>query len=173
MRVFETRVFPFLLLLFLASCTVVVPHAHATSYADVPIDSLWVHADCVVEGNVVQIWSGWTPDSTSIRTWIQLDVLIVHAGPCVIGLRTLGFWGGETDSVASVVDGTPSFAVGERVLLFLDERPGVLFPTLGLDMGKFTVSINPTTGEERLVSRHYGRVSRSSLLQAKRARGPR
>ena len=81
------------------------------------------------------------------------EVLKGTAGPGVLQLSQPG---GQVGDVVAAVADAPSFAVGERALLFLSRRPDGLLRVAHLYMGKFSVEHDVTLGEPVAVRRVPG-----------------
>lgn len=147
-----------------------VSPAAATFLPEIPIPDLWANADCVIEAHVDSTRAEWDVPSGLIVTRVHLDVLAVHQGSCVTGLRTLTVAGGVVDSVGLAIPLAPTFASGEHVLLFLDEHPGLLMPVLAMDQGKFTIEPEPVGGTLHLRNRLHHSIPRGDVLGRLRGR---
>jgi cysteine-rich repeat protein len=78
-------------------------------------------------------------------------------GDFASGAITLKQPGGEVGGQRLVIYGSPSFRVGERVLLFLTRASDGSLHTSHLAMGKFGIAVDPDTGSE-LAVRSFGRA---------------
>jgi len=117
---------------------------HATTLVMMSDQDLVRGSSVIVVGQVLSIRS--TTESTArIETTIDLKVetsikgLVAHEITFVIP-------GGTAGSVQRVIFGAPQFARGERVLVFLRERPDGVLAVTGLAMGKYSI-VSATIGE--------------------------
>jgi hypothetical protein len=128
------------------------------------VETLSRTADCILEAQVVSVRSRWNPAHTQIFTDVDLVVSAVHAGTCAPGPRRLSLLGGAVGDTALVLSSSPGYEVGERVLLFLDERPGLYVPTVGMDAGKWSLE-EAAAGQPAVWSnRRFGRFEPATLL---------
>ena len=127
--------------------------ANATTVV-VPSDAqLFAASRAVVEGTVREIRSRRIDGGRQIVTYVTIDVATVHAGDLEPGPIVLRELGGEVGDDFSIVFGSAEYAVGERVLVFLDADPEGILRTWGLFLGKYAVK----AGERGLVvSRRAG-----------------
>jgi hypothetical protein len=148
--------------------------SRATFVREYTVTELWSLADCVIEAFVDSVRYRTLPVSGHIVTDVHLDVTVVHQGPCSTGPRVLTQAGGISGAVRLTIAQQPGFMPGEHVLLFLDEYPGMLFPVLALDQGKFTVTPGPHPGDQVFRNRLHGALDRDTLFRRLRpARSPR
>lgn len=114
----------------------------------VPSDAqLFAASRAVVEGTVREIRSRKVDGGRQIVTYVTIDVATVFAGDLEPGPIVLRELGGEVGDDFTIIDGSPDYRVGERVLLFLDASPSGVLRTWGLFLGKYTVR----AGESGLV----------------------
>jgi hypothetical protein len=129
---------------------------------------------CILEGQVVSVRTAWSPTHTQIFTDVDLVVTTVHAGGCGVGPRRLHILGGAVGDTALVLSSSPGYAVGEQVLLFLDERPGLYVPTVGMDAGKWTLEPSAPGQPAAWTNRRFGSFEPTALLDTiRRARAGR
>lgn len=130
------------------------------------ISELAARADVIVLGVVVGARSAWDDTGSVIVTVVDVrpeELLKGGPGPSVLRVRHLG---GRVGDQAMVVAGAPSFADGERVLLFLAGDPRRELTVVGLAQGKFTVTQD---GLGRHVARYgEGRGQQEVLLDEAR-----
>ncbi len=113
--------------------------ANATTVV-VPSDAqLFAASRAVVEGTVREIRSRRIDGGRQIVTYVTIDVATVHAGDLEPGPIVLRELGGEVGDDFSIVFGSAEYAVGERVLVFLDADPEGILRTWGLFLGKYSV----------------------------------
>ena len=118
----------------------------------VPFDELVDRADLVFHGRVVEQACRFGPQQQSILTDVvfEIDEVVLHrpGSMTVSGNRVvLTFAGGEIDGEGFWVTGTPTFEIGERVLLFTRHDGGVYAnPLIGGVQGLFLVETDEATG---------------------------
>jgi hypothetical protein len=112
--------------------------AGASTFLAVPVDELVSQADAVVEGRVIEAHSFWNAEKTAILTEAVLEVedSIVGAAPAYVNLRTFG---GRVGDYWIVAHGFPTFAVGERLVLFLEPEQDGAQRVLGYQQGQYRV----------------------------------
>lgn len=118
-----------------------LPGARAASVAGplLSVEQLAGRASVILVGEVVAVRGEWDATRTVITTAVDVrpaEVLKGSAGP-LLRVRHLG---GRIGELTSVVAGSPTFAVGERVLLFLAARPGGELGLVESFQGKFTLT---------------------------------
>ncbi|MDZ4697363.1 MAG: hypothetical protein SGI86_19665 [Deltaproteobacteria bacterium] len=135
---------------------------HGTIMVEVPLDTLLVRADLAVRGTVlrtgtrVSIREGVLDPKTHV--WIRVDeVLAGTSAPPVVHLIEEG---GRYEGVETVVSGSPRYAAGEEVVVFLIRIAGQadVFATLEMTQGKFRI-VKDTKSGDRLMVRDYSEVS--------------
>ncbi len=112
--------------------------ATATTLIPMPVEELASSSEAVVIGTVQEI-AGVRTDRGRVVTLVQLTVDEVIKGAIVEPVITLKEDGGAVADQREVVFGTPSFQIGERVLLFLTVRPDGSLRTNHLSLGKFRI----------------------------------
>ncbi len=151
-------------LLFVVGAVVATPPAQGAIITVPDVETLSRMADCIVEAQVVSVRSRWNPAHTQIFTDVDLVISAVHAGPCGTGPRRLSILGGAVADTALILSSSPGYAVGEQVLLFLDERPGLYVPTIGMDAGKWNFGEAEVGLPAAWFNRRFGRVTPETLL---------
>lgn len=127
--------------------------ARATTLVDPGIEGLARHSERVVVARVTgqSVWAERAGASTRIFTDTTLTVSQTLWGPVDVAPLTLRQPGG-TAWLAGVahhhrVDGAARFAPGEQVLVFLERAGDGRLVVTGMELGKFTLSPDPATGE--------------------------
>jgi hypothetical protein len=119
----------------------------ATTVVPPDFDSLVSQADYVVRGTVTDITSEWRTDSYGqhIFTKVKVSVREVIKGtpPTPLVLEMLG---GKIGEYRMVVDGTPTFIIGEESILFIHGNGRQMSPVVALMYGMFPVALDPATG---------------------------
>jgi hypothetical protein len=103
-------------------------------------------ADAIVIGTVADVRAEWDRRIDAVYTFVTLEVGRTVKG-ATAGSVTLKQLGGTRDGVALNVPGQATFAVGERVLVFLETRPRdhTLY-TVGLWQGKWRLTSDAIGG---------------------------
>lgn len=145
---------------FGAACLlfVLLPAARATTMVELSLDQMIEEAESVFLGVVeargtrVAILEGRATPVTITR--FRVTSWLKGEGPAVVSLREPGgAWAGATYRV----DGTPTYAVGEEVVVFAERDGEGHLRTYGLQQGKFLVS--PARGEvPKTVHRDFGGI---------------
>jgi hypothetical protein len=124
--------------LLLALSLLVVP-LRATVLIPADVGELAHDAIAIARGRVAALDAQWTEDHGTIETLVTLQVESYLKGSLGSTLR-FRVPGGELGRFRSIVVGAPSFAVDQRVVVFLGARgPSVPF-VLGLSQGVFRLS---------------------------------
>ena len=92
-----------------------------------------------VRGQVTAIASATDPSTGAIDTYVTLAVDEVLFGPLSGGALTLREPGGQVGLREEWTFGSPTYRVGERVLVFLTPNPDGSLRTTAMAMGKFTL----------------------------------
>ncbi len=124
-----------------AAVFVAIPASNAmATTVVVPSDTqLFAASRGVVEGTVREIRSRRIDGGRQIVTYVTLDVDTVHAGALEPGAVVLRELGGLVGDDFAIIHGAPEYAVGERVLVFLDADPAGVLRTWGLFLGKYSI----------------------------------
>lgn len=120
----------------LAAVLAAVPAAAAVARA-VSVEELARASDAVVRGRVERLESRWSGDGMKLVTDVDVSVSGVWRGSAPARVRVT-IPGGASPDVVMAVDGAPSFAAGEDVVVFLVRR-GTGWRVPGLALGKFRV----------------------------------
>ena len=131
----------------LTSGTLANRTASGLSFSD---DDLIVGARAIVTGRVLSTACRLDSDDDRIFTYIKIRVAQTLKGD--IGSRdiVLKEEGGEAEGQGSMIFGTPSFSVGERVFLYLDTWPDGSLRVHQMSFGKLSV-VDSGGGRETLV----------------------
>ena len=114
-----------------------------------PLDQMAIRADQIFTGEVLGVTSQMNARGTGIYTFVTIAVNEYLKGGrrSVLTLRILG---GEAEGYRLVVPGSPTFRLGEEVLVFTDGGAGRIPTVLGMAAGKFALERDPVTGEQIL-----------------------
>ncbi len=116
-------------------------------FIPMPVDDLARSSAAVVIGTVTDLTAVRSPNG-EIFTLVRVAVEEVVQGALAEPVITLKEDGGEVGNQREVVFGTPSFRLGEHVLLFLTVRADGSLRTNHLALGKFRIEVG-TTGMPR------------------------
>lgn len=125
----------------LALCAVAVCFAalaHATVLIGADLADVARAARVVVRGRVVAAEGRWTPDHRTVETLVTLEAETYLKG-ALGGTVAFAVPGGRLGRYRSIVVGAPTFAVGERVVVFLDARGPALPFVVGLGQGVYRI----------------------------------
>lgn len=165
-RVYRSRISAWALLAFTLG---LLPLRSIATTVEAPeFDSLVSQADYVVRGVVTAVNAEWRTDvhGRHIISKVKFEVreIIKGAPPSPLVLEMLG---GTIGQYRMVVDGTPSFIMGEESILFVRGNGRQFFPLVALMYGMYPVSLDKTSGQ-RVVHRSNG----SPLYDAKEVSRP-
>ncbi len=96
-------------------------------------------ADIIVIGTVLEHNSQWNREHTGIATKVEISVEDKVKGTVEQGRITIVVPGGEVGEIGELVSDTPSFTMGERVVVFLKPLSEGRVEVYGGYQGKFTV----------------------------------
>ncbi len=122
--------------------------ASATSTKLLSLDQLIQQSSKVVAADVTAkeaVWKG-----RFLKTRVKLKVADCMKGACEEEEVEVESWGGDKDGITMRVDGSPQFAVGEKVVVFLrslggtDTNAGGTLHTVGMAQGKFVPAFGAT-----------------------------
>ena len=139
-------------LLLIATATLVVPAAEATNVAPMTLPALADHAGQVIVGRVAAIQSYWADDPQRIESAVTLEHVEYLKGalPAAGASFTLIVPGGKVGEMELRLGCAPRLAVGEKWMLFLLPRYKT-FPTVGVAQGAFRIAAD-AEGVERVYS---------------------
>lgn len=140
-----TRLLAFCILLSFAASV------RASTFVIPTDDEMVIRARAIVRGKVLAIESGPDAGQDGIYTYITLKVQEVLKGQISQRKIVIKEPGGEYGSRGSLVFGTPTFSVGENVLLYLDTWPDGSLRVHQMLMGKFSIVTDPNTGKQLAV----------------------
>jgi len=107
-------------------------------------------SDRIVVAKVISVQAAWDPSHHKILSTIDVDIEQTWKGETTTGRTSIVQPGGTVGELEMTVGGMPSFAPGERALLFLHGRshPQVV----GMSQGKRTLERDGQSGRWRLQS---------------------
>ena len=125
-------------LALVVSLIVALPTAGATFLA-MSHEDLLRSSNAVIDGRVLQVDSFWDDDRQIIITEAIIQVWETVAGnaPTLVTVRTFG---GEVDGYVIEAHGFPTFAVGERLLLFLGLEKDDVMRVTAYQQGQFRIA---------------------------------
>lgn len=144
-------------LLFSLLLAMAIP-AGATSLPAVELGTLADRAELIFVGTVTNVESAPTKDGNYAFTYVTFDIDQALKGISRSGKTiTLRFAGGQSGADLFEVEGSPTFAVGGKHLLFARANEQSLVPLVGWFQGKFDIVANPVSQQPILVD-HAGRA---------------
>jgi len=137
--------------LALALVAVATAPTGATSVIQPTFAELVERAQVVFVGETVAVESRWvsTASGPVIVTLVTYRVERTLKG--ALGVQTtLEFLGGSVGDARLDVSGIPKFRVGDKDVIFADERGRPISPVVGFMHGRFRVLHNPASGRESM-----------------------
>lgn len=124
----------------------------AATVLQVDVDYLLEKAMLIFEGEVVSSEAKWSPDKTTITTFITFSVKDVIKGNAPASTVTLEFSGGTVGETGLHISSMVYPLVGENGIYFL-ENPGQRFvnPLLGWGQGHFRIK-QDSKGTQRMLT---------------------
>ena len=108
------------------------------------VEDLARGSDAVVRGRVTKVTPHWSSDHRRILTDAEVETSSVWRGSTASRV-TVVVPGGVVDGIGQRVDGSPTFAEGEEVALFLERAGDGRYRVHGLGQGKFSVAAGQAT----------------------------
>jgi hypothetical protein len=111
----------------------------ATSVPRLSLEEMVVHSEMIVSGRVIRTWATW--DSQHQFIWTHNEILVEdvvkgrHSDKVVVSEP-----GGVVDGIGMQIAGSPRYALGERVMVFLERMPNSYLRTTGMGQGKLSIS---------------------------------
>ncbi len=155
------------LLLCLALALSLGPQRSRASSAPLVDESLVVGARALVRGTVRSVVSAADEENQRVYTYIRLKVEEVFKGEISRSEIVLKEEGGEAGRIGERVSGTPTFAIGEDVIVHLDTWADGSLRVYQMFLGKMTVRHQPDNGRAH-VTRDLTDADRAMLTAAGR-----
>lgn len=146
--------------------TLGLQHSEATSERVVDIGMV-IGARALIRGTVISNVSAADEANKRVFTYTRLKVEKVFKGQISEGEIVLKEEGGEAGRLGERVSGTPTFAVGEEVIVYLDTWADGSLRVYQMFLGKLIVKRDSETGRE-LVVRDLRDVDEAMLTAAGR-----
>lgn len=124
--------------IILALCLLIAP-LRATIILPADLPDLTRESRAIARGAVVNVESRWTDDRRSIETVVTLIPETYLKGEFGDEIR-FTTPGGRLGRFRKIVVGAPQFAVGDRVVVFLNARGPALPQIVGLNQGVFRLT---------------------------------
>ncbi|HEY7546677.1 MAG TPA: matrixin family metalloprotease, partial [Blastocatellia bacterium] len=137
--------------LLLAVAFLCVRAATATVIIFPTDDEMIIGARAIVTGKVLSVDVALDPREDRIFTYITLRVTEVIKGHIRDRKITIREEGGALPGGGSIIFGTPQYAPGEKVLLYLDTWPDGGLRTHQLFLGKFNIVEDEKTGYREVI----------------------
>jgi hypothetical protein len=135
---------------------------HATTVIAPSFEELIAQADVVFEGEVIDTRARISPerDGSPIVTDVYFRVAKVMKGTPSSAL-VLQFLGGEVGDLGFRVDGVPTFAKGDRDVIFADTTTRLVSPIVGMMHGRVRITADGA-GSQEIVRLFDGRPLRET-----------
>jgi len=155
------------LLLLLLLLSLPLPGAPAGAATVIPMadDDLIRGADVIVEGRITRI-EGHRDVFGAIHTYVTVGIDEVLKGDVPGPELTILEIGGTVGHRTYWLSANPEFVVGERVLLFMDQRGDGSLRTYHFYLGKFSIVTDPPTADLTAVRAVPPRVTTMSIASA-------
>jgi hypothetical protein len=114
--------------------------AAASSMLAYDVPEMTARADLVVRGTVSRAAGRWAGKRIVTEVTVRVDASLKGAAAAEI---TLYIPGGVVDGIGMAVSGSPAFAPGEEVVVFLRQK-GSLYDVVGLSQGKYSITKDAT-----------------------------
>lgn len=133
----------------LVAVTLAATPARATTFVALTFQQLIAQADVIFIGDVVDVrpYTQRTRTGTLVKTRVTFRVDDALYGTNSI-VEVFDFLGGEADGIGMAVEGVPTFAVGDRRVVFARRRSSIN-PIVGFTQGLLRVG-RDNNGVERL-----------------------
>ena len=112
--------------------------ASATSVPRLSFEELTDRSELVVSGQISRSWADWDSSHHFIWTRYELVVSGVYKGAARSSV-VLSEPGGEVGGMGQSIAGSVRYAVGDKVVVFLERVPNGYLRTTGWSQGKFMV----------------------------------
>ena len=143
------------ILLLLAITFVAAPRpTSATVFVAMSDADLTRASDVILTGTVTEIRCVATRGGRSIQTFVTLDVDQVLKGTLKRQTITIREPGGEVGPIRQQIYGTPQYAIGEDVFVFLQRHKDGTLGTTNLGLGKYRISGRTVAIAERTLDAH-------------------
>ena len=134
----------------------------ATSVIPPSFDQLVNRSDYVIHGRVAEVESRWMKANKqmAIFTFVTFEVLETVSGehPETVKLQLLG---GTVEGEEMVIQGAPTFEVGQEYMVFVEGNGTQFFPLVAMMYGSYPIKKDAATGQ-KLVMRSNGQILRST-----------
>ena len=146
----KTFILKSMLVIFTVCFLLIIP-AQASRITPISLDDLADQATYILIGTVMNITSDWSESGDFIYSNVEIDIDSLIFGDYTNSSITIRLWGGNYSNTEISFEDGPTFEINEQVLLYLDYDYSNLFPIIGFNQGKYTVSKDEITGEAVLL----------------------
>jgi len=119
--------------------------AGAATVAPLTFDQLVNASAVVIDARVSRVDGQWSDDRTRIDTVVTVDVVGRFKG-APGGTMRFSIPGGRVGRYVNLIPGAPTFAAGDRAVLFLASRGPRLPALTGFTQGIYRVTVDARTG---------------------------
>jgi hypothetical protein len=139
--------------------------AHATTFEPVTFNDMVAQAEVIFVGDVVDVrpFTVQTRERTIVKTRVTFSVSDPLYGTSSL-VEVFDFLGGETADLGMKVEGMPTFAVGDRRVVFA-RRDRSINPIVGFTQGLMKVS-RDAGGIDRVLTLEGAPIARLSDLRS-------
>ena len=124
----------------------------ATSVIAPSFSELVSRAETVIHGTVTDVRSDWADQGGHrvIKSWVSIQLEEPLKGNPTSASLTLEFLGGRVDGAEMTVQGSPRFASGDEVVVFINGNGRDACPLVGWGHGAYRVLPSAVTGEKQI-----------------------
>src|SRR5258708_21037150 len=120
--------------------------ASATTFITPNDDNLSIASRAIMRGQVVSIGADYDESTGFVFTYVKVKVQEVLKGNITSRTVVLKELGGEADGHGTVIHSRPSFALQERVVLYLDTWPDGSLRVHDQFLGKYSIARERSSG---------------------------
>jgi len=121
--------------------------ANATTAIIPSDDQMVISSRAIIRAKVISQSCGFDSRRNIVYTYVTLRIREVLKGQISSSEIVLKEPGGQVDSLGSVFFGSPTFTSGEDVILYLDTWADGALRVHDMFLGKFSVTVDPHTGQ--------------------------
>ncbi|HKF58405.1 MAG TPA: hypothetical protein VKJ45_23380, partial [Blastocatellia bacterium] len=110
-------------------------------------DQMVISSRAIIRAKVISQTCGFDSRHNIVYTYVTVRIREVLKGQISSSEIVLKEPGGQVDTLGSVVFGSPTFTSGEEVILYLDTWADGALRVHDMFLGKFSVTVDPHTGQ--------------------------
>ncbi len=138
-----------------------IASAKATTAIMLTDEDLVINSRLILIGEVQSLQTNWDPNYPTIYTYVKIQISRVIKGSVRGDSIVFKQLGGTIDGMSSTIFGTPTYRIGQKVLLFLDTASNGTLRIAHLFQGKYDLVSDRQTGEywvERILDEGFLRI---------------